>query len=102
VAAVAMQTPYTTVAHLASFWRAVFSLTELQAVEGRRAVAALMTDCIITDAVLSHGQEAAFEPRTTALQEQAFQALQAFVGDPGLTRETRTICLEAVWVTACL
>jgi hypothetical protein len=100
MSAEAIHTHYTEVAHLGSFWGAVFSFMELQEAEGRHVVAALMTDCIMTDAILSHGDAAEFEPRATPLQEQAFQALQTFLVDPALTPAGLRVGFEAVWVTA--
>ena len=105
-----IKTYYSAVEHLESFWEVVFDFMAVKEAEGKQVASGLMTDCLatglITDCVATSaalanlGNEGEFMPRTSVLQEKAFQSLWAFLDDPALTPEGRDVSLEAVWETA--
>jgi hypothetical protein len=96
-----IKTSYLAVAHLDSFWDAVFTFIALREAEGKQVASSLMTNCVAIGAALSGlGNESEVIPLTSALQEQAFHSLWAYLEDPALTPEGRDISLEAVWETA--
>jgi len=96
-----IKTSYSAVAHLDSFWEAVFNFIAVKEVEGEQVASDLMTECVATGAALSNvGTEREVILLTSALQEKAFQSLWAFLEDPALTPEGRDVSLEAVWETA--
>ena len=96
-----IKTSYSAIAHLDSFWAAVFHFIALKEAEGKQVASDLMTECVATRIALANvGNEDEGMTRTSALQEKACQSLWAFLDDPALTPEGRDISLEAVWETA--
>lgn len=101
MAAKKIKTSYSAVAHLDSFWEAVFTFVAVKEAEGKRVASALMTECVATRIALSHlGTEGECMALTSGVQEKAFQSLWAFLEDPALTPEGRDVAVEAVWETA--
>jgi hypothetical protein len=92
------KTSYPAVQHLKSFHEAVFNFITLKEAEGKKVAKALMTDCITKSAVGGDGEEIEYAPRTSALQEKAFDSLWVYLNDAALLRNSEAF--EALWVTA--